>query len=88
MQRDGWLKNLKVTKSFQQSPFIRKVRERPDCCKLVGVRSFVPEVRSGSGNNVLVNLYQMNVILSSDKKKQGPKAKLSPSGVLVLAKRR
>ena len=30
----------------------------------------------------------MNVILSSDKKEQGPKAKLSPSGVLVLAKRR
>ena len=30
MQRDGWLKNPKVTKSFQQSPFIRKVRERPD----------------------------------------------------------
>ena len=58
------------------------------CCKLLGVRSFVPEVRSRSGNNLLVNLYQMNVILSSDKKEQGPKAKLSPSGVLVLAKRR
>ena len=58
------------------------------CCRLLGVRSFVLEVQSWSGNNVCVNLYQMNVILSSDKKEQGPKAKLSPSGVLVLAKRR
>ena len=58
------------------------------CCRLLGVRSFVLEVQSWSGNNVCVNLYQMNVILSSDKKEQCPKAKLSPSGVLVLAKRR
>ena len=48
----------------------------------------VEVISAKSGNNLLVNLYQMNVILSSDKKEQCPKAKLSPSGVLVLAKRR
>ena len=57
-------------------------------CKLLGVRSFVPEVRSQSGNDVPVNLHQTNVILCSDKKGQGPKAQLLPSKVLVLAKRR
>ena len=57
------------------------------CCKFVGVRSFVLEVRSWSGNNVLINLYQINVIFYSDKKGQGPKAQLSPSKVPVLAKK-
>ena len=33
-----------------------------------GVRSFVPKVRSWSGNDVLVNLYQLNVVLCLDKK--------------------
>ena len=58
------------------------------CCRLLGVRFFVLEVRSWSGNDVLVILYQMNVILCSDKKGQGLKAQLLPSKVLVLAKRR
>ena len=59
-----------------------------NCCKLPGVRSFVPEVRSWSGNNVPVNLCQINFILYPDKKGQSPKAQLSPSKVPVLAKRR
>ena len=33
-----------------------------------GVRSFVLKVRSWSGNDVLVNLYQLNVVLCLDKK--------------------
>ena len=44
------------------------------------------EVRSWSGNDVPVNLYQMNVVLCSDQKGQSPR--LSPSKVLVLTKRR
>ena len=57
-------------------------------CKLLGVRSFVPEVGSRSGNDVPVNLHQTNVIVCSDKKGQGPKAQLLPCEVQVLAKRR
>ena len=56
-------------------------------CKLLGVRSFVPEVGSRSGNDVPVNLHQTNVIVCSDKKGQGPKAQLLPCEVQVLAKR-
>ena len=59
-----------------------------NCCRLLGVRSFVLEVRSWSGNDVPVNLCQINVILYPDKKGQSPKAQLSPSKVPVLAKRR
>ena len=58
------------------------------CCRLLAVRSFVLEVRSWSGNDVPVYLYQMNVILSLDQKGQSPKAQPSPSKVQVLAKRR
>ena len=58
------------------------------CGKLLGVRSFVLEVRSRSGIHVPVNLYQMNVILCSDNKGKGPQAQLSPSRVLDMAKRR
>ena len=58
------------------------------CCKLPGVRSFVLEVWSWSGNDVPVNLYQMNVILCPDQKGQSPKAQLSPSKVPILPKRR
>ena len=57
------------------------------CCRLLGVRSFVFEVWSWSGNVVAVNLYQVNVILCPDKKGQTPKGQLSPSKVRVLAKR-
>ena len=57
------------------------------CCRLLGVRSFVFEVWSRSGNDVPINLYQMHVILCPDKKGQNPKAQLSPSKVRVLAKR-
>ena len=58
------------------------------CCRLLGVRSFVFEVWSRSGNDVPINLYQMNVILCPDQKGQSCKAQLSPSKVPVLAKRR
>ena len=58
------------------------------CCRLLGVRAFLLEVRSWSGNDLLVSLYQTNVILCSDKKRQGLKAQLSPSKVQVLAKRK
>lgn len=47
------------------------------CYKSLGVRSFVLEVRSWSGNNasiVPVNPHQANVILYSNKKGQGLKA--------------
>lgn len=47
------------------------------CYKSLGVRSFVLEVRSWSGNNVSivpVNPHQANVILYSNKKGQGLKA--------------
>ena len=47
------------------------------CCKLLGIRSFVPEVRSWSGNNVPVNLYQTNVIQCPVKGKV-PRHKLHP----------
>ena len=46
------------------------------CYRLLGVRSFVLEVRSWSGNDVPENLYQMNVILCPDEKGQSPKAQL------------
>ena len=58
------------------------------CYRLLGVRSFVLEVRSWSGNDVPENLYQMNVILCPDEKGQSPEAQLLPSKVPVLAKRR
>ena len=58
------------------------------CCEHPGVRSFVFEVGSWSGNDVPVNLYQRNVILCHGKKGQGPKVQLSPSKVPVLAKTR
>ena len=38
------------------------------CCRLLGVISFVLKVRSWSGNDAPVNLYQMSVILCLDKK--------------------
>ena len=43
------------------------------CCRLLGVRSFVLKVRSWSGNDVPVNLYQMNVILCPDEKGKVPR---------------
>ena len=39
-------------------------------CRLLGVIHFVLKVRSWSGNDVPINLYQMNVILCPDKKEQ------------------
>ena len=58
------------------------------CCKLLGVRAFLLEVRSRSGNDLLVTLYQTNVIQCSDTKNQGPNAQDSSSKVQVLAKRK
>ena len=37
------------------------------CCRLLSVRSFVLEVRSWSGNDVPVSLYQMDVIICPGK---------------------
>ena len=51
------------------------------CCRLLGGRSFVPEVRSWAGKDVPVNLHQTNVTLCPDKKGEGAKAHLSPSEV-------
>lgn len=56
--------------------------------QLLGVRAFVIKVRSWSGNNVPVNLYQTNVILCPEKKGQGPKVQLLTSKVQVLANRK
>ena len=58
------------------------------CYKLIGVRSFILEVRSWSGNAAPLNLYQRNGILCLDRKGQRPKAQLSLFKVPVLAKRR
>ena len=58
------------------------------CYKLLGVRSFILEVRSWSGNASPVNLYQRNGILCLHREGQGPKAQLSPSKAPVLAKKR
>ena len=58
------------------------------CYRLLGDRFFTLKVRSLSGKDVPVSLYQMNVILCPDKKGKGPKTQLSPSRVSVLAKRR
>ena len=58
------------------------------CYRLLGVRSFVLEVQSWSGNNVCVNLYQMNIILCPDQTGQSPKAQRLLSKVPVLANRR
>ena len=58
-----------------------------DCCRLLGVRSFVLEVRSWAGNDVPINLFLMNVIVCSGKE-QSPKAQFSPSKGPALAKRR
>ena len=53
------LKSPELPESFQQSPFLGKVREGVvSCCKLLGVTSFVLEVRSRSGQDVPVNLHQ------------------------------
>ena len=58
------------------------------CCKLLGVRSFVLEVKPWSDHYLPVNLYQMNVILYPDKKGPGSKAQLTPSEVHILTERR
>ena len=57
------------------------------CCRVLSVRSFVPEVRSWSDNDNPVNLYQLNVILCLEKKGRSHKTKLSPSKVPIQAKR-
>ena len=49
-------------------------RVEASCCRLLGVRPFVLQVRSWSGNEAPVNLYQMNVILCANKKGQSFKA--------------
>ena len=57
-------------------------------CKCLGVRAFVLEVRSWSGNHVPVNFTKTSVTVCSDKKGQCPKAQHSPSKVQALAKGR
>ena len=58
------------------------------CWGLLSVRAFVLEVRSWSGNDVPIPLYQMNVILCPKQKGQSPNAQLSVFKVPVLTKRR
>ena len=43
-----------------------------------GVKPFIPEVRSWLGNDMLVNLHQTDVILSSDMKGQVPRHNFHP----------
>ena len=72
----------KLPENSQQSPFLGKGRERGvSCCKRLGGRACVPEVRSRSGNDGPRNLHQLNNMLCSDKKGHGPQAKPSPSEV-------
>ena len=75
---------------LSSSPFKSKRWEMDmvSCCRILGIRSFVLEVRSWSSNNVPINLYQINVILCPDEKEQSPKARLCPSKVPALAERR
>lgn len=83
------LKTPHSPKTFNKALFQeRQWWSMVSCCKLLGVRAFLLEVRSQSGNDLLVTLYQTNVILCSNKKRQAPKAQLSPSKVQVLAKRK
>ena len=56
------------------------------CWRLLSVRAFVLEVRSWSGNDVPVPLYQMNVIPCPEQKGQSPNAQLSLFKVPVLTK--
>lgn len=71
IQADGGScpKNRKVTESFQRGPLKAKGEggREVGCCRLLCVRSFVPEVR-WPGSDVPANLYQVNVILCPDKK--------------------
>ena len=65
-------KLLKVFSKSIQKQMLERVEV--SCCRLLGARAFVLKVRSWSGNDVPVNLYQMNVILCADKKGQSLKA--------------
>ena len=52
-------KQPKLPESSQQSPFLVKGREgRVSCCKRLGGRACVPEIRSRSGNDAPVNLQE------------------------------
>ena len=51
------LKKPKLPKNFHQSPFLGKVREGHDCYKPLAIRSFILEVRSWSGNQLLVPVW-------------------------------
>lgn len=73
-------KQPKLPESSQQSPFLVKGREgRVSCCKRLGGRACVPEIRSRSGNDAPVNLHQVNIMLCSDKKGHSPQAQPSPN---------
>ena len=48
------------------------------CCRLLGVKPFILDVKPWKGKDVPVNLYVMNLILCPDKKGRDPKAQLSP----------
>ena len=80
--------NSCTSESFQQSPFLGKVREGCGYLWKLLVRFFVPEVKPWTANQIPINIHQTNGILYSDKKEPGPKAQLSPSEAQVLAKRR
>ena len=52
------------------------------CCKHLSVKAFALQVRSWSGNQVPINLHQMNVILWQEK--PGPQTQLLPCQSPVL----
>ena len=67
-------KNPKLLKVFSKSIQKQMLERLEVSFRLLGVRPFVLKVRSRSGNDVPVNLYQMNVSLCPDKKGQSLKA--------------
>ena len=82
------LKNPQIPESCQQSPFLRKVRKGLVVANFLVLGPLLKGLGSWSGKDVPINLYQTNAILPADKKGWGPKIQLSPSEVLVLARRR
>lgn len=84
--RGSCLRNTRLPKTCQQSPFLGKLRGGVvGCGSLLSVRSFVLEVGSWSDNKVPVNLHLTNVLLCSDKKGHSPRTHMSPSEGTVLA---
>ena len=84
MQGDGWLIPWEP-QSWLLNALVKSLKserwemDMVSCCRLLGVRSLVLQVRSWSGSDDLVNLYQMNVILCLGKKGKVPSQSFHPS---------